>query len=167
MLTVTGCVLVSGGGVPVGMPNESSPGETETDVTGSGGTAKACFKLKPGSKNAAKPTIEQTNFFREFMAYPFISKACRQKPKREIRLRTKQRFASFPVWASSRWGRLSLYVTENQSISNGLILLRYQLAKASKSVELCGSGFELRNSGRDIAKPRLAFIFGIDGTSLL
>lgn len=71
-VTVTGCVLVNGAGVPVGIPNESSPGETETDGTVSGAAAKACFEPKPGSKNVAvKPIIKQTNLFRKSMAHSF------------------------------------------------------------------------------------------------
>jgi len=70
-VTVTGWVLIKGAGVPVGIPKESTPGETETDAGLSGGTANAFWELKPSSNNvAAKPTIKQTKLFRD-MAHPF------------------------------------------------------------------------------------------------
>ena len=70
-VTVTGCVLLSGAGVPVGIPNESTPGETETEAGLSGGTANAICELMLGRKNVAtKPTIKQTKLFRERMAHP-------------------------------------------------------------------------------------------------
>lgn len=73
-LTVTVCVLVKGAGVPVGIPNESSPGETETDGAGACGTARDCFEPKPtSSSKRAMNCIMRTVFFREFMAHPFRS----------------------------------------------------------------------------------------------
>ena len=71
-----------GAGVPVGIPKESSPGETETDVTGSGsGAANVCGEPKPGNRNVTvKPTIRQTIRFREFIEHPLgIDKHFRRK----------------------------------------------------------------------------------------
>ena len=105
MLTVTGSVLVNGAGVPVGIPNESSPGETETDVTGSGGTAKAGCEPKPASKYvAAKHAIKQRLLLREFIAHPFRRKHVDGTLNAKLRLKDDHRSTNFQVRASSRWG---------------------------------------------------------------
>ena len=73
MLTVTGCALDKGAGVPVGIPNESSPGETDTAAESGTGTAKDFSEPIPKSKNkklAAKLIVKQALFLTEFMAHP-------------------------------------------------------------------------------------------------
>jgi hypothetical protein len=60
-------VLVSGAGVPVGIPKESSPGETETEIpAGGSGTAKAGFVPNPAIKKT-RAAIPQNKFFEQFI----------------------------------------------------------------------------------------------------
>ena len=70
MVTVTGSVLLSGAGVPVGIPKDISPGDTATDVAASGaGAAQASLDPNPNNEKVAALTIRQTSLRREFMAH--------------------------------------------------------------------------------------------------